>query len=180
MTLLVKVREIMKAGSTKRLECILRRVYKDTEILILGTFPSIIALEKKEYYGNPKNNFWEILGHCLDIDNFHEFPYKERLSILKKNKIGLWDSIKSCERKTSLDVKIENEEYNDLSILRKECPNLKKIILSSKFMLQSKKRRDILKSAGIPYVAAPSPSRRYIIPMEEKKRIWKEIIGLKE
>ncbi len=116
------------------------------------------------------------MGYCLNIPDFHELSYEKRISILKKNKIGLWDAIKSCERETSLDTKIKNEKYNDLSVLRKECPNLKKIILSSKFMMQTKKRREILEKAGIPYIAAPSPSRRYIIPIEEKKGAWKEIL----
>ena len=166
----------MKAESTKRQECIPRIAHPETRVLILGTFPGIKALEKREYYGNPNNHFWEIIGHCLDIEDFHKLPYRRRLSVLKKNKIGLWDAIKSCERETSLDARIEKEEYNDLSVLKTECPKLEKIVLSSRFMIQTKKRREILGSAGIPYEAAPSPSRRYVIPIEEKKMAWKEII----
>ncbi len=142
----------------------------------MGTFPGIRALEKREYYGNPNNHFWEIIGYCLDVPDFNELPYEKRLSILKKNKIGLWDAIRNCERETSLDVKIEKEEYNDLSVLRKECPQLEKIVLSSKFMLQTRRRKNILEGTGIPYMAAASPSRRYVIPLEEKKRIWKNAI----
>ena len=31
------------------------------KILILGTMPSVLSLEKQEYYGNPQNAFWRIL-----------------------------------------------------------------------------------------------------------------------
>ncbi len=36
--------------------------------------------------------------------------YSERINMLKKHHIALWDVIDSCERKGSLDSEIKNEE----------------------------------------------------------------------
>ena len=30
-------------------------------VLILGSSPSVISLEKKEYYSNPRNQYWQIM-----------------------------------------------------------------------------------------------------------------------
>ena len=31
-------------------------------VLILGSFPSEMSLARQEYYGNPQNKFWRIMG----------------------------------------------------------------------------------------------------------------------
>lgn len=116
------------------------------------------------------------MGFCLGIDDFENLSYEKRMEHFRKNKIGIWDAIHKCRRDTSSDAKIEDEEYNDLSVLRKDCPNIRRIVLSSKFMLQTKRRREVLKKSGIDYLAAPSPSRRYIISLDDKKRKWKKIL----
>jgi len=36
-----------------------------SRVLILGSFPSAISLEKGQYYGNGKNHFWDIMGLLL-------------------------------------------------------------------------------------------------------------------
>ena len=37
-------------------------VFKDTKILILGSFPSIKSIENNFYYTHPQNQFWKILS----------------------------------------------------------------------------------------------------------------------
>ena len=49
-------------------------------ILILGSFPSVISLEKGQYYGNARNHFWEVLGIVLD-ESFPE-EYRARVALL--------------------------------------------------------------------------------------------------
>ena len=35
---------------------------KNSEILILGSFPSVKSREQGFYYGHPQNRFWRVLG----------------------------------------------------------------------------------------------------------------------
>ncbi|MBN1626736.1 MAG: DNA-deoxyinosine glycosylase [Deltaproteobacteria bacterium] len=77
---------------------------KDARVLILGSMPGGKSLKKREYYANPRNLFWKIMGTLF---GFNEgLNYKDRINILKENKIALWDVIKSCERRGSLDTGI--------------------------------------------------------------------------
>jgi len=41
-------------------------VGKNTEILILGTLPSDMSLAAEQYYANPGNDLWRLVGAALD------------------------------------------------------------------------------------------------------------------
>ena len=38
---------------------------ENSEILILGSFPSVISRETNFYYGNKQNRFWKILSEAF-------------------------------------------------------------------------------------------------------------------
>jgi double-stranded uracil-DNA glycosylase len=114
---------------------------KNTEILIVSTFPSEKALEAKEYYNNPMNQFWRLLGDVLKTDLVN-MQYEDRIKTLLKNKIGLWNTIYECERQTSSDAKIRCAKYNDFSTL--DCPRLRLIAANSE------KAYDLLKKCNAP------------------------------
>ena len=38
-------------------------IFKDSEILILGSFPSVKSRENMFFYMHPQNRFWKILEH---------------------------------------------------------------------------------------------------------------------
>ncbi len=98
---------------------------KNSEILILGSIPGVKSLEKQQYYGHPQNKFWKII-----FELFHEKfteDYSERINMLKKHHIALWDVIDSCERKGSLDSEIKNEEANQIPELLEEYQNIKAV-----------------------------------------------------
>ncbi len=91
---------------------------KDSEILILGSFPSIVSRKENFYYANPTNRFWRILEILFNtkLDNV-----ETKKEFLYKNHIALYDSILSCEIKSSSD-----------SSIRKVIPtNLKEIVDNS-------------------------------------------------
>jgi hypoxanthine-DNA glycosylase len=48
-----------------------------TEILILGAFPSEESLSKAQYYANPSNDFWKLMGAVLDKP-LATLPYEAR------------------------------------------------------------------------------------------------------
>jgi TDG/mug DNA glycosylase family protein len=49
----------------------------NTRALILGTMPSAESLRCGEYYANPRNSFWTIMGTLIGAHP--KIPYDERL-----------------------------------------------------------------------------------------------------
>jgi len=78
--------------------------------LILGTFPSPMSRQKREYYGNSQNKFWRILFDVFGAAYSDDYDVKKRL--LTQNGIALWDVIESCEIVGALDTSIKNPMYN--------------------------------------------------------------------
>ncbi|WP_440953769.1 DNA-deoxyinosine glycosylase [Methanococcoides sp. FTZ1] len=89
----------------------------------MGTFPGEKSRNQKQYYADSRNQFWNLMSYVLGID-LKEMEYEDRINILKKHKIGLWDTIESCEIVGSLDKNICNPHYNDFSHLSQ----IKKIV----------------------------------------------------
>jgi len=81
--------------------------------------------------------------------------YEDKIKILIKNKIGLWDVIKSGYREGSLDSNIKDEEFNDFSNLRDLCPNLKLISFNGK---KAGEYESVLKDLGFKTLILPSSS----------------------
>ncbi len=99
-----------------------------TEILILGSAPSKISLQKQQYYGNKSNQFWKIIFQTLEVCD--PLDYQERLQILQAHKIGLWDVYAAFERDGSMDHRFQQTKVNDFQQLQ-QLP-LKKIIANGK------------------------------------------------
>ncbi len=99
-----------------------------TKVLIVGSMPGIQSLEKQQYYGNPRNHFWPILGELLGASIPEN--YSERIALVKEHRIGLWDVIQTCERKGSLDSAIKNEIPNDFGTLFEEYPQIELIVFN--------------------------------------------------
>lgn len=145
-------------------------IFKDTETLILGSFPSIKSFENDFYYAHPSNQFWRIL-HMVT-----QYPVNNRdqkIWLLKESKFGLWDMIQSCQRDNSLDSSLESEEVNDIAAFLEDHPTIRKIAFTGK------KSEALFKThfshLNIETVYLPSPSAAYAkMSMEEKAKIYKE------
>lgn len=92
--------------------------------------PGVKSLEEQQYYAHPQNRFWKLMEKICNTDNLSDLIYKDKLQILLKNKIALWDVIQSCNRKGSLDSNIKNEIPNNIPELLKNFPNIKAICLN--------------------------------------------------
>jgi hypoxanthine-DNA glycosylase len=121
----------------KSIESLPSVVDKNTTTLILGVMPGEESLKAKEYYADSRNKFWAIISSiyngCKPLAG-----YQEKIGILKKNKIGLCCVLKCCEREGSLITAIHNETYNNVELLFKQYPNIKKIICNGKDKYYSK------------------------------------------
>ena len=102
---------------------------KDSEVLILGSFPSVKSREVQFFYGHPQNRFWRVTAsifECAVPDTTDE-----KMQFLKNNKIALWDVISSCEITGSADSTIKNVKPNDLSVIMNNAP-IEKIFVNGK------------------------------------------------
>lgn len=127
---------------------------KRSEILILGTFPSVKSRENEFYYGHPQNRFWKVLAALYN----EECPIKmeEKKSFLIKHHIALWDVIQSCEIQGSSDSSIRNVIPNDISALLSET-NIQKIFCNGK-KAKTLFDRHIAKKQNITATDLPSTS----------------------
>ncbi len=87
-----------------------------------------MSLEKKEYYGNPRNRFWHLMEALLGISP--SLPYHVRTVRLKEKRIAVWDVTKECEREGSDDAAIKNEIVNDVPKFLHDHPSVSVIILN--------------------------------------------------
>ena len=142
---------------------------KESKILILGSIPGVKSLEMQQYYAHPQNQFWRIIFHLFN-ENYTS-DYVEKLQVLKRNKIALWDVIDTCERKGSLDSEIRNEETNDIRQLLKNYPNIKAIFCNGQKSFKNL-QKILGKECAIPIFVLPSTSPLHTISFEKKLREW--------
>ena len=73
-------------------------------VLVLGSLPGQASLAAREYYAQPQNAFWRIMGALIGAGP--ELRYRERLERLKQSSLALWDVLAAGERPGSLDSAI--------------------------------------------------------------------------
>ena len=96
---------------------------KDSEILILGSFPSVKSREMMFYYGHKQNRFFPVLGRLFNEDC--PITVEERKAFLKRHKIALYDVIEECDIEGSADSSIKNVIPIDIESILREFPNTK-------------------------------------------------------
>ncbi len=101
------------------------------KILILGTIPGKESLRKREYYGHPRNSFWEILSFITGIA-YDKNNYSSKTALIKLANLALWDVCGRAMRKTSLDSDIKNEVPNPLDTFIISHPTIKAVFFNGK------------------------------------------------
>ena len=93
-------------------------------VLILGSLPGQVSLQRQQYYAQPHNAFWKIMGRLFDAGP--ELPYDERAQRLVQNGIALWDVCAAAQRPGSLDVSIVHSSVvpNDLTAFIESHPDI--------------------------------------------------------
>ena len=77
---------------------------KNSKILILGSFPSVISRKFGFYYTNPQNRFWRVLAGILNIAVPESID--EKIKFLLSHHIAIYDAAISCEIEGSSDAKM--------------------------------------------------------------------------
>lgn len=127
---------------------------KNSEVLILGSFPSVKSREVQFFYGHPQNRFWKVIANIYDSPVPTDIPSKKKL--LLDNRIALWDVIGSCEINGSSDSSIRNAVPNEITALvEKTCISRIFANGATSYNMYNRFCRD---SVGIDAVKLPSTS----------------------
>ena len=77
---------------------------RNSKILILGSFPSVVSRKFGFYYANPQNRFWRLLAGILNAPLPESID--EKIKFLLTHRIAIYDAAISCEIKGSSDAKM--------------------------------------------------------------------------
>ena len=91
-----------------------------SEILILGSFPSVKSREQGFYYGHPQNRFWKVIAGLFECKV--PVTIEQKKEMLLARHIAVWDVIASCEIVGSSDSSIKNVVVNDISSILSAAP----------------------------------------------------------
>ncbi len=128
----------------------------EAQILIIGSMPGIASLQQQQYYAHPRNAFWPIMQQ---IFNWPDLDYAARCQALLNENIALWDVLRSCQRRGSLDSDIEPDsmEVNNFQAFFRQHPNISKVLCNGGKAAQLF-RRHVITPAGTSVQQLPSTS----------------------
>lgn len=91
----------------------------ESQVLILGSFPSVLSFKNNFYYGNPQNRFW---GLMQEIFGMSVATIEDKKTLLLTNNIALWDIVQSGEntfngKASSSDSNLKCEVVADIDWL---------------------------------------------------------------
>ncbi len=99
-----------------------------SKILILGSLPSTISVERGFYYMHPQNRFWKILSSLYSEDAY-TMNIEEKKRFILKHHLALYDVIESCRIENSSDQSICDVKVQDLHKLLMSYP-IERVVLN--------------------------------------------------
>ncbi len=145
-----------------------------SRILILGSMPGKESLRRHQYYGHAQNTFWRLVSTLLDEPFLDD--YNKRLDMLYRHGIALWDVIKSCERKSSLDTDIKNAVAHDFEGFFWVYPGIKHVFFNGQKAYNTFAREVGFQFAGMTFSRLGSTSPAHAISFEKRMEDWKCIL----
>ena len=150
---------------------------RNARVLILGSLPGQTSLRLQQYYGQPQNAFWKIMGRLFDAEP--GLPYSERTRRLIAHRVALWDVCAAARRPGSLDASILHSSVvpNDFAAFLASHPHIRLVCFNGAKAAELYRRtvhphlRDTIRP--IRYVALPSTSPAHAsMTFEEKLARW--------
>ncbi len=160
----------------KRIQSFAPIVGEEPKILILGSMPSVASLQRQEYYGHGRNQFWRIMGDLFGFDS--QDSYETRKENIMNQGLAVWDVFSACERKGSLDQHIKEPEYNDIVGFVKAHPGIRVILLNGQKAANTYRKQFRRQLPDIKEIAMGSTSPAYTIPYKEKLAQWRIILEI--
>lgn len=150
-------------------------------VLILGSLPGQMSLQRQQYYAQPHNAFWKIMGRLFGAGP--ELTYEERAQRLVQNGIALWDVCAAAQRPGSLDAAIVHSSVvpNDLAAFIESHPGIGLICFNGGKAADLYRRLVLpglpVKLCSIHYETLPSTSPAHAaMPFEEKLTRWAAVL----
>ncbi|AGB25030.1 G:T/U mismatch-specific DNA glycosylase [Mycobacterium sp. JS623] len=142
--------------------------------LILGNMPSVMSLGAQQYYANPRNAFWSIIGAIFGFDA--DAPYEVRTAVLIANRIAVWDVLRSCRRVGSLDSAVEPDSMvaNDFGGLFEQYPDISRVYFNGA-AAEKNFNRLVRVAPDFAYRRLPSTSPAQTMRYEDKLTAWRVI-----
>jgi hypoxanthine-DNA glycosylase len=150
-------------------------------ILVLGSLPGVKSLQMREYYAQPYNAFWRIMGELYGAAP--GLPYSARLERLRAHGLAVWDVLAAGEREGSLDSSIVGKSIvvNDFNAFFARHARIQLICFNGN-TAAGLFRRKVLpglepKWAAIKRHALPSTSPAYArLKLEQKLERWAAVL----
>jgi hypoxanthine-DNA glycosylase len=141
-------------------------------LLILGSLPGEMSLRIGQYYGNPQNQFWRLMGAALG----RPLPdaYEARLAALQGAGVALWDVVRSAVRPGSLDGQIRDHQPNPLADFAATLPRLQAVAFNGKTAAAIGVRA-LADVAALELIALPSSSPAYTLAFDRKAAAWTQL-----
>lgn len=145
----------------------------NTRLLILGSLPGERSLAAGRYYAHPQNQFWRLVGSAIGRE-LEALAYDARLEVLLAARIGLWDTVASATRTSSLDAAIRDAEHNPLGEFVATLPDLRAVAFNG--ATSARIGMAALAGRALALLPLPSSSPAYAaMPFAEKRRLWAAI-----
>ena len=103
---------------------------ESARILILGSLPGQVSLQRGEYYAQPQNAFWRVMGALFGAGP--NLAYADRTRRLVQHDVAVWDVCAAAQRAGSLDASIESKSVvaNDFAAFYAAHPHIELIGLN--------------------------------------------------
>jgi hypoxanthine-DNA glycosylase len=152
----------------------------DARILILGSMPGRLSLERQEYYAHPQNLFWRFMGELFGA--FPVLSYPDRVQILRSRGVAVWDVLKQCEREGSMDsdIDVSTMLVNDFPTFFAQHPSIRCVLFNGA-KAESVYHRLVLpeldRQADMPRFRLPSTSpANASMPTAIKLETWRDML----
>jgi TDG/mug DNA glycosylase family protein len=154
----------------------------DGRVLILGSLPGQMSLARGEYYAQPYNAFWRIMGELVGASP--DLLYQNRLECLKHHHIAVWDVCAAGFRAGSLDsaIQLSTVRANDVGTFLRAHPGINLICFNGRkaeeIFIRKVRQESRAIFERIRYASLPSTSPAHAgMPFAQKLALWRNALS---
>lgn len=146
----------------------------ESQVLVLGSLPSVKSREQGFYYGHPRNRFWKVMAAVLGIPEPLSIEEKKRM--LLAGHVAVYDVIRACEIIGSSDSSIRNVIPADIESIVTHAP-IQAVFTNGKTAGRLYKKYQA-EHIDLPMIELPSTSpANAAFSLERLEEIWKQELG---
>lgn len=142
--------------------------------------PGRESLARQRYYAHPRNSFWPIV---CELFNITSADYDQRAAELTRRGVAVWDVLKACYRRGSLDSDIKNDTIitNDFRGFFAEHPGIYRVFFNGAKAESVYRKRVLPGLTGAPaslrLQRLPSTSPAHAnLNLEQKTKAWRVML----